>query len=114
MRNVIVVLMSFIVLFASIAYGLDCRITEGTMGFRDKEALDAVMVAERHKQSSGDSGPQRKLVYRLLAEGRLVDLGKGEKAELLKVDQMHHESIMQIRIPDKGVMWIAGPDLECQ
>ncbi|MGO8882047.1 MAG: tetratricopeptide repeat protein [Desulfomonilaceae bacterium] len=91
----------------------DCRITKATAGFRDKEAFRAAVVATS-KQVEGDFEPVRNLTYWLLAEGRIMNLDKGEKVELLKVDQMDEESIMQIRIPGKGVMWIAGPSLECQ
>ncbi len=90
----------------------DCRITEVTTGFHDEEALDAAMRAERYKQFSGDSGPHRKLAFKLQAEGRVLKLDPGEEAELLKVDQMHGQSIMQIRITGKGVMWVDGTDLE--
>lgn len=92
----------------------DCRITERTLGFRDKEALDAATVAEGYRQFSGDSEPFQKLIHKLLAEGRLVDLDPGEKAELLKVDQTFGQSTMQIRIPGKGVMWIDGTDVRCR
>ncbi|MDR3605431.1 MAG: hypothetical protein P4L38_12435 [Syntrophaceae bacterium] len=113
MKHVILGLVSSVTLFASIVYGADCRISEGTMGFRDLEAAAIGQAVEMYKQATGDAGPQRKTGYKLLAEGRLVDLNKGEKAELLKTDQLNGESVIQIKIDGKGVMWIMGIDLEC-
>lgn len=114
MKHVILGLVSSVILFASTVYGADCRISEGTMGFRDIEAVAIAQTVDRYKQATGDSGPQVKTAYKLMAEGRLVDLNKGEKAELLKTDQLNGESVMQIGIDGKGVMWIMGADLECR
>jgi hypothetical protein len=114
MRNFIVFLMSLIFFIASIVYGADCRITEETTGFRDTEAMKALIKTDRYKYNTGNSGPYEKMVYKLLLEKRSVFLDKGEKAELLKVDQLDEETIMQIRIADKGVMWIMGIDLKCR
>lgn len=84
------------------------------MGYRDREALAISGAAEMYKQATGDSSPQKQAAIKLMAEGRLVDLNKGEKAELLKVDQLNEETIMQIKINGKGIMWLWGIDLECR
>lgn len=51
-------MVSFAILLTSIAYGANCRITEETMGFRDREAHALSVAAEIYKQATGDSGPQ--------------------------------------------------------
>lgn len=98
----------------SLAYASDCWITEETMGFKDWEALKLANATEAYKQATGDAKPQIKAAYQLQAEQRLVDLSKGEKAELLKISQLNNESVMQIRVGKKGIAWVNGIDLECR
>lgn len=114
MKCIIVGVVSFVALCVSVAYGADCRITEETVGFRDWDALKLGWAAEVYKQATGDSESQVKVGYKLMAERKLVDLNKGEKAELLKVDQIKEDTVMQIKVKDKGIMWIMGIDLVCK
>jgi hypothetical protein len=113
-KRLILGIVCFVILCSSIAYGVDCKVTEETMGFRDWEALKLGWAAEVYKQGTGDAAPQRQVAYKLMAEGKLVDLSKGEKAELLKVDQIREETVMQIKVKGKGIMWIMGIDLVCK
>ncbi len=93
--------------------GCNCNITQGTMGFRDTEALGIALMTEAINQTTGDSGPSEKMFHKMVAEKRLVTLNKGEKARLIKVDQTGRLNIMKILIPGKGIMWVTEFDLEC-
>ena len=54
-----------------------------------------------------------KMFHKMMAEKRLVNLNKGEKAQLIKLDKICELKIMKIRIPSKGIMWVTEFDLEC-
>lgn len=77
---------------ASLAYSSDCQIIRNTAGFRDWKALEMIAAAYTHKKVTGDEQLHREAVRGLLAESRLINLDKGDKALVLKVDQLKNEN----------------------
>ena len=78
-------------LCASFAYSSDCWITRNTSGFRDWKALEMLATAFAHTRATGDEQLHREAVRGLLAEGRLITLDKGERAEVLQVNQLKRD-----------------------
>lgn len=114
MKRLTLVLVVSFTLCASLVYGSNCWITEETSGFRDLEAAIILLAVQTHTFRSGDIRAEKKATKELIDSGRLLLLSKGEKAELIKVSKLSNETIFQVRIGSKGVMWIMGIDLECR
>jgi len=112
--RILLLALILVAILASTALCQQCVVKEDAIGTVDQKTMLLLYGAMLMAQSQGNLGGVAPLGEKLTRDGKLVDIDKGEKVQIIDRNVGGEWSIVKVRIPGKGELWVDPACLRCK